>query len=59
METYIILVFCTKGPHLHWKITNECNNLDHLGKRNDTILNKARSTEILKVSWSVYMKIGM
>ena len=59
METYMILVFCTKGPHLHWKITKKSSNLDHLGKRNDTILNKARSTEILKVSWSVYMKIGM
>ena len=55
----MILVFCTKGPHVHWKITNENSNLDHLGKCNDTILNKARRTEILKVSWSVYMKIGM
>ena len=55
----MILVFCTKGPHVHWKITNKNSNLDHFGKRNDTILNKARSTEILKVSWSVYIKIGM
>ena len=59
METYMILVLCTKGPHVHWKITNKNSNLDHLGKCNDTILNKARRTEILKVSWSVYMEIGM
>ena len=55
----MILVFCTKGPHVHWKITNKNSNLDHLGKWNDTILNKARRTEILKVSWSVYMEFGM
>ena len=35
----MILVFCTKGPHLHWKITNKNSNLDHLGKRLDTMLN--------------------
>ena len=59
METYMILVFCTKGPHVHWKITNKNSNLDQLGKHNDTLLNNARNTEILKVSWSVYMEIGM
>ena len=55
----MILVFCTKGPHVHWKITNKNSNLDQLGKHNDTLFNNARNTEILKVSWSVYMKIGM
>ena len=44
----MILVFCTKGPHVHWKITNKNSNLDHLGKRHDTILNtsgKHRNSE--------------
>ena len=56
----MILVFCTKGPHVHWKITNKNSNLDHLGKRHDTILNtsaKHRDSEGKLVSlyenWNV------